>query len=98
MRRVAWWRESSSLAIGLAVALVALAMLPHHHEHATTPLSSHACRLCKLQDGVSATPPAASAVLVAVTGAWRLAWQPVDAPRVSADCSPASPRAPPRLT
>ncbi len=81
-----------------AAALVVASGLPHDHGRSAASHPQHACRLCKLQETSSATPPqpaAPSALLVVV--AIRLA-TPSESPRAIQFTRATPPRAPPLIS
>jgi len=81
-----------------AAALVVASGLPHDHGRSTASHPQHACRLCKLQETSSATPPQPAiphALLIVV--AIRLA-APSESPRAIQLARATPPRAPPVLS
>ncbi|MBI4343050.1 MAG: hypothetical protein HY599_06755 [Candidatus Omnitrophica bacterium] len=86
------------LALGTAAVLLAVG-LPHRHSHnASASHPAQSCRVCKVQETFSATPPSAAIrhALPMPVVCWALT--PSPAFHASAVLSSASPRAPPVLS
>jgi hypothetical protein len=90
-------RRALSLLLG-AVVLALVFSPPHRHDASHVSHPAHACRVCKIQDGFSASPPDPSPALVEAVPGRLLVWQPLEAPRASTPRSSSTPRSPPRLT
>ncbi|MBI4356004.1 MAG: hypothetical protein HY597_06130 [Candidatus Omnitrophica bacterium] len=85
------------VSVSTAVCLSAAA-LPHEHRRATPGHHPVNCHACHLQQGFSASPPAASAVQAPPVLVAMAALRPCEAPRAVVCLRLASPRAPPILS
>ena len=89
-------RHLTRLALAVSVlALTLVVVVPHHHDDATPAHHTQKCRLCRVHEGFSAAPPAASPIeLPRVWVAVRLL-PPDTTPRTTSDVDLPPLRAPP---
>lgn len=86
---------SRCLVVVSAIAFAAVVGLPHYHNDASHVPAAHHCRVCKLQEGFSAAPPAPVVSLVSPVGAVADRCPPVQPVRVVLVVRSSAPRAPP---
>lgn len=80
-----------------AVALFVAVAIPHDHSQAAHSHPARSCRVCKLQDGFSATPPATLVIQALQATVFSPVLRSKESPRAVPVLARASPRAPPRL-
>lgn len=78
-----------------ALALFVATAVPHHHETASVSHQTQPCRACKIQEGFTATPPAAAVTSVQPDLVGRSSLPVLQAPDVRFVNRAVSPRAPP---
>lgn len=99
MRRIAMTRRFVTVVLGVsAVAFALTVVLPHSHGPTVSSHLSASCRLCKIHDGLSATPTVLAAVHVPQGVVLRCAPRLAESPREALLVHPHAPRAPPQLS